>query len=554
MQNLYSPNLLAALISVGMFFGADLARADPPAWVPEQYRHFFYRYIDERSAWERALSYLDISVGETGPSFALVAGVSTYPRMSGHENLAPAKLDVEKMVAYLSREPESFNEIVVLLDQDVTAENLRYFLTEYFPRRLSETKHARFLFAYSGHGITVANGRGYLLTSQAAGFDQPYTGTISLATLRAEFQDIVDTVENGRHRVLALINACYGVDFHRLTLAFGQDDETSAPLPTREGAHAITAGGSGERTWQDDRFGQGDGPKGSIFFEAVLAALDGRADKLPRDGIVTVGELETYLKTTISRFTDERQNPSGDDLLSTRSPGGFFFLDRDLQVERANAEPLEGDWWGGISFGTPDIVTATDLLGEATSPTAEGASSSNVVPANQAAPEKNNIEAPSIIELPGTQQSRLDVTATNRDQFDAMTNEIMRKYDATAHDVIANLGVAELAGRWSGEAEEPNGTRFTVEVEVLSGCGMNRSCGTISVPQVPCRGRITLIGSRPEGYEFSVDQFDSGSAPSCTAGAGEVLKSRTDGMLEYTATYSGAHAMLRRVGQLKSPM
>ena len=38
---------------------------------------------------------------------------------------------------------------------------------------------------------------------------------MSLATLRAQFQDIVD---NG-HQVLALINSCYGVDFHRLSLA-----------------------------------------------------------------------------------------------------------------------------------------------------------------------------------------------------------------------------------------------------------------------------------------------------------------------------------------------
>jgi hypothetical protein len=539
MRNLCSRSALTALIAVGTFFGTDLALADAPAWVPEQYRHFFFRFVDERSAWERALSYLDVSVGETGPSFALVAGVSTYPKMSGHENLAPAKLDVEKMVAYLSSEPESFNEIVVLLDQDVTAENLRYFLTEYFPRRLSETKHARFLFAYSGHGITAPNGRGYLLTSQAAGFDQPHAGTISLAELRTQFQEIVDTVEKGRHRVLALINACYGVDFHRLTLAFGQEDETAAPLPTREGAHAITAGGSGERTWQDDRFGQGDGPKGSIFFEAVLAGLDGRADKLPQDGIVTVGELETYLKTTISRFTDERQNPSGDDLMSTRSPGGFFFLDRDWQVEKANAKPLEGEWWGGISFGMPDSVPATDVLGNATSPIVEDAGFSNAAAPNQAA-QGREIEAPStILEPPGSEQSVSP-------EAPVQTFSPLAKWEDTAKDVNAKIGPSELAGYWSGEAEEPGGFRFTVELEVTSNCAINRSCGTITVPHVPCSGRITLIDSRSEEFEFSVDQFDSASAEACKPGAGEVFKPRADGTLEYTATYSGAHGLLRR--------
>jgi hypothetical protein len=321
------------------------AKAEVPSWVPERYAKFFYWHVNERPAWKRALDSLDVSLGDTGPAFALVAGVSKYPRMSGAAaDLWPARLDVEKMVAYLEREPESFNEIVVLLDDDVTSENLGYFLTQYFPRRLSESRRARFLFAYSGHGMTASNGRGYLLTSEASSLEDRFNAGISLATLRAQFQEIVDT----GFQVLALINACYGVDFHRLSLAFGQEH---VPLPAREGAHAITAGGAGEVTWHDPSFGGGEGPKGSIFFEAVLAALDGRADMLPNDGIVTVGELETYLKTTVSRFTDEKQNPTGGDLIATRSPGGFFFLDRNRQVESNNAIQLEGEWWSIAAFG-----------------------------------------------------------------------------------------------------------------------------------------------------------------------------------------------------------
>ena len=65
---------------------------------------------------------------------------------------------------------------------------------------------------------------------------------------------------------------------------------------------------------------------------------------------------------------------------------------------------------------------------------------------------------------------------------------------------------------------------------------------------MPCRGRITLIPSEADGFEFHVDAFDAESDASiCTAGAGEVLKLRADGDLDYTATYSGAHGVLRRV-------
>ena len=456
--------------------GRREAAAEVPDWVPQQYKRFFHKHVDERPGWEQALNYLSVYLDNTGPALALVAGVSKYPKMGGRAaDLWPARLDVQKMVAYLEMPPEFFNEIVVLLDEDMTAENLGYFLTQYFPRRLSETQYSRFLFVYSGHGMTASNGRGYILTSQATSLEDRFNGGISLATLRAQFQEIVDT----GHQVLALINACYGVDFHRLSLAFGPEQ---VPLPSREGAHAITAGGAGEVTWHDPSFGDGDGPKGSIFFEAVLSALDGRADMLPNDGIVTVGELETYLKTTISRFTDERQNPTGGDLIATRSPGGFFFLDRNRQAERDNAPPLEGEWWGAVSFGGG--------AGAGEEPDGAG-----VEP-----------EPPS-----------------------------------------ATSALAGLTGRWSGQATEPGGFRFAIEVEVLQACAINQPCGTIAVPHVPCRGRITLINDRPDGFEFNVDQFDEASdADICQPGGGEVLRALPDGTLSYVATYSGASGILFR--------
>lgn len=516
--------LITIIVAAGLApAGITAAMADVPSWVPEKYARFFHRHVDERPAWKRALGYLDISVGESGPSFALVAGVSKYPKMSGKSaDLWPARLDVEKMVAYLEREPESFNEVVVLLDEDMTAENLRYFLTQYFPRRLHDSPRSRFLFAYSGHGMTVANGRGYILTDEATSLDDRFNGVISLADLRAQFQEIVD---NG-HQVLALINACYGVDFHRLSLAFGPE---VAPRPQREGAHAITAGGAGEVTWHDPGFGDGDGPKGSIFFEAVLAALDGRADRLPNDGIVTVGELETYLKSTVGGFTDEKQNPTGGDLISTRSPGGFFFLDRSRQAERDNAKPLEGEWWASISFGGSSADVSAGATSDPQVPDPSGGASSSPAKDFMAALER--LGAP----VPGFEGTILDLTGDT-----AIANRSAEASGAGA-DLVA------LTGRWSGVAQEAGGGSFTVELEVGEGCAMNGSCGWISVPHVPCRGRLTLIDSRAEGFEFHVDEFDAASDQTvCQPGAGEVLQAQPDGTLSYTATYSGARGILSR--------
>ena len=513
---------LVALAFIALAGSARPETANLPSWVPPQYAKFIVRYVDERPPWQRALSYLNVSVGDTGRSFALVAGVSKYPQMGGRAgDLWPAKLDVEKMTAYLSGAPESFNEIVVLLDGDMTPENLRYFLTQYFPRRLADNPRSRFLFAYSGHGMTDDKGRGYILTNQATSLTDWYDG-ISLAELRAEFQAVVDR----GHQVLALINSCYGVEFHRMSFAFGGTNDV--PLPTREGAHAITAGGSGELTWHDDSFGEGDGPKGSIFFEAVFAALDGRADKLPTDGIVTVGELETYLRTTVSRFTEEKQNPTASDLVSTTSPGGFFFLDRNRQIEEGNATPLTGEWWGGLAFGAaPDAAAASpvaplpDFDSLATPADVAGSNSALNGAANAATPL--NQPAPPSKMLPSD-----EVVA-------AVPSKMAPSLDA-------------LTGRWSGEAAEPGGAPFPLEIEITAGCAMEKACGTIAVPDIPCRGKITMIDSREEGYEFDVSDFDASSDKSvCQPGAGEVFKPLPDGTLSYTATYSGATGILKRI-------
>lgn len=103
------------------------------------------------------------------------------------------------------------------------------------------------------------------------------------------------------------------------------------------------------------------------------------------------------------------------------------------------------------------------------------------------------------------------------------------------------------AGSWIGSAQAPGAPRFKVELVISPGCAQGKACGTISVPSVPCKGRITLAEVRPEGAEFGVDQFEAGSAPACQPGAGEVFKETPEGALAYTATYSGARGVLTRI-------
>jgi hypothetical protein len=301
-----------------------------PDSVPSQYSRFFKHAADKRSLPEKMLNMAGFTAQNYGRSFALVAGISRYPNISGpNGNLTPAGEDVRKITEYL-RTYELFDEIVVLENDDVTIGNLSYFFERYFPARLKAFPKSRFLFVYSGHGMNDKT-KGYLLTSAARSVADR-DNVIPMFTVRAMFQEVVDS---GFH-VLALVNACYSGAFFRKP--FGSRDY----VPRNPGAHAITAGGTNEQTWH-----QGDLGSGSIFFEMFFAALDGRASQ---ESIVTVNELTAYLQRHISSFTDQTQNPLGSDLIPIGSTGGFFFYNRALLVEKGMVPPWNPD--NAKAFGT----------------------------------------------------------------------------------------------------------------------------------------------------------------------------------------------------------
>jgi hypothetical protein len=203
MQN-HRNSLTARVFCAALLFAGQAAAADKyPDFLPSQYQRYFARFVDNRTLTETMLNrVVGITAKEYGRTFALIAGISKYPNMSGAgSDLAPAAEDVRKLVNYLTTY-EKFDEIVVLKDNDVTEANLIYLLEKYFPRRLNQFPYSRFLFAYSGHGTTVDN-KGYILTADARNFGDTYN-SIPMATLRVMFQEVVDS---GFH-VLALINAC----------------------------------------------------------------------------------------------------------------------------------------------------------------------------------------------------------------------------------------------------------------------------------------------------------------------------------------------------------
>ena len=303
------------------------ARADAAL---DKYQKYIVHREDDRSALEGLLNRVGITLSEIGPAYALIAGIDNYPKLRGHpRELRAAAVDIDKLVTYL-RDHEHFSQIVVLRNEAVTLENLDYFLQRYFPSLLEAVPKSRFLFAYSGHGIQEGD-LGFLLRQDAEQFDADFG--ISLNVIKG----LYDRVLRSAHQSLVLINACHAG-------AFLQRESFGRVVPRQPGHWAITAGGdASELVWHDRRIGPG-----SIFFEKFFAGLEGRADQTPEnadgtfgDGLVTVEELFSYLKTEIQLATNQTQNPRLGNISAHGDHGSFFFVNQHSQITTVNEPEFE---------------------------------------------------------------------------------------------------------------------------------------------------------------------------------------------------------------------
>ncbi len=316
--------LFVSAFAVALLAGAAELSAQEEPQVLEKYRKHFVHFSDSRGFGERTINTLGLSFQDIGRGFALIAGASEYPRLSGETTLPPAAVDRDRLVAFLTKY-EFFDEVVVLWNEEVTIENFEYFLQTYFPQRLERAPKSRFLFAYSGHGFAKHDlTTSYLLKSSARNRSDR-SNAINLRTLKT----YIDEVGSAAYHSVVLINSCYGGAF--LKRRFGGDY-----IPIHPGSHAITAGSAQQQTWHDPAVG-----RGSIFFEKMLSGIEGPG---PADasggGIITVYELFTYLRDEVKALTNQAQVPMLGDLSVQGSEGGFFFLDRRRPLDLT----VPGEW------------------------------------------------------------------------------------------------------------------------------------------------------------------------------------------------------------------
>jgi GH25 family lysozyme M1 (1,4-beta-N-acetylmuramidase) len=268
-------------------------------------------------------------------SIALIIGIDTYPHLP-NPSINAAAIDVENLKSFI-KDKQKFDEIIILQNDNATAENLDYFLDQYLPQRAGLYNHrARVLIAYSGHGIpqdgpTAAS----FVLSQATNL-RDSANLYSLTRVRGALEDL----SKSTFHVLALINSCFGGGVFGLGLNGGNPSVSYEP-----GSYALTAGASDVAVAT-----LGGAKDGSLFFDTLIKGVGtGDADvpvkvvlgdgTIAQSGdVIRLGALNDYITAVF-----EQAPPL--DIAGTTEPfkipppwigavepatavarGGFFFL------------------------------------------------------------------------------------------------------------------------------------------------------------------------------------------------------------------------------------
>lgn len=256
-------------------------------------------------------------------SYALIIGISEFD----HFKTLP-KNDPERMRNYLLNEA-GFDEVYVLTDRHVKLPSIRQLMEDELPAKIKAND--RFLFYWSGHGATrkdSAKPVGYLPLSNSQ--PEQYSSMLGMQAL-AQWDELLTAKQT-----LYLLDACFSgaaghvpkSDMRNLTL-----DQIARPS-----RQMLTAGLANEET-----IALSDG---SLFTTAVIDGLRGEADAItstfPKDGIVSMGELEQYVKKRVAFESDKAGWTKSITPLLTRlshHEGDFFFFSPQT-VRMANSGEL----------------------------------------------------------------------------------------------------------------------------------------------------------------------------------------------------------------------
>lgn len=240
-------------------------------------------------------AYFSATTPAFDKSYALVIGIGDYDHLP--KLMSPAQ-DVQKMKAYL--EAQGFDEVVTLLDRQVTLAAFRY------PQRYLQAKMQaadRFVFYYSGHGVTSGSGtatRGYLPLADEKDDDR-HASSIPMLDLVKWLKSL------SAEHLLVVLDSCFsGLAIDGTEVKAGTirqpdprvDVEALNRMARGPARYLMMAGTAGQESFGGARW------NGSLFTEEFLNGLRRDAD-LYKDRIVTARELYVWLKPAVERAAQQ---------------------------------------------------------------------------------------------------------------------------------------------------------------------------------------------------------------------------------------------------------
>jgi hypothetical protein len=236
-----------------------------------------------RQAWDR---YFSAAPPAFNRSYALLIGIGSYRHLDALQS--PAQ-DVRKMAEYLAA--QGFDEIVTITDESVTPESFGQ-PQKYFKSKVE--RDDRFVFYYSGHGMTVlekGRPRGYF----------PLADEVAGGTRRSIAMDSVVawTKALASQHLLVILDSCFSglaVEGTEVKASGptdpGVDRDTLNRIARGPARYLIMAGTAGQKSFGGREW------NGSVFTDTLLRGLRSGAD-VHRNRIVTARALYVWVKEAV---------------------------------------------------------------------------------------------------------------------------------------------------------------------------------------------------------------------------------------------------------------
>ena len=222
---------------------------------------------------------------------AVVIGINNYT------NWPPLECAVNDACAIKRYLHNQKYKILTLMDREATRTNILKTLGYELPRLCDPEDAALIYFAGHGHTENLLDGgkEGYIVPVDA-GTSDCFLSAISMRQLRSIIQRI-----KAKH-IMFLMDSCYsGLGFSRSAGVAKSESDYIHKVASFRAVQMITAGGMNEQAVEQRGHG--------IFTNYLLTGLTGPAD-LDKDGYITGGELGVYLRSSVSKQSNNRQTPS----------------------------------------------------------------------------------------------------------------------------------------------------------------------------------------------------------------------------------------------------